>query len=62
MSKELFMEAHEALIERYQEAFPNATWAEAYDKTADAAYAEMVDRLADAADHADYINDSLRDR
>ena len=62
MSKELFIEAHEELIERYQEAFPNATWAEAYDKTADAADALMIDKLAEAADMADYINDSLGDR
>jgi hypothetical protein len=55
MSKELFIAAHEELIERYLERHPNATEAEAYEKTADRAYGHMTDRLADMAD-------ALRDR
>ena len=50
MSKELYMAAHEDLIGEYLEAHPEATEAEAYDKTADAAYGRMTDRLADLAD------------
>ena len=41
--KEAYMAAHEALIEEYLEAHPNATEAEAYDRTADAAYDRMAD-------------------
>lgn len=50
MSKELFIAAHEQLIERYLEQHPNATEAEAYDKTADHAYDRMTDNMADMAD------------
>ncbi len=52
MSKEHFIQAHEELIEQYLERHPNATEAEAYDKTADGAYDRMTDRLADMADRA----------
>jgi len=55
MSKELFIVAHEELIEKYLEQHPEATEAEAYDKTADGAYDRMTDKLADMADR-------LRDR
>lgn len=48
--KELFMAAHEELIKRYLDAHPNATEAEAYEKTADGAYGRMTDNLADRAD------------
>lgn len=51
MSKELFIAAHEELIEKYLEAHPNATEAEAYDKTADEAYGRMTDQLAQMADY-----------
>jgi hypothetical protein len=51
MSKEHFMAAHEELVEEYLELHPEATWSEAYDRTADRAYGRMTDRLADAADH-----------
>ena len=50
MSKELFIAAHEELIEKYLERHPNATEAEAYEKTADRAYDRMTDNLADMAD------------
>lgn len=49
-SKNLFMDAHEALIEDYLERRPNADWSEVYDRTADAAYGRMQDTLADKAD------------
>lgn len=51
MSKEHFIAAHEELVEEYLERHPNATEAEAYDRTADAAYNRMRDNLADMADH-----------
>ena len=50
MSKELFIDAHEELIEIYLEQHPDATEAEAYDKTADAAYERMRDKYADMVD------------
>lgn len=49
-TKEMFMAAHEELIERYLEKHPNATEAQAYEATADAAYGHMTDKLADRAD------------
>lgn len=52
MSKELFIAAHEELIEQYMEAHPDAGWSEAYDKTSDAAYGRMQEKLADMADAA----------
>jgi hypothetical protein len=51
MSKELYIDAHMELIDEYLEAHPEATEAEAYDRTADGAYGRMTDRLADMADH-----------
>lgn len=48
--KELFIAAHEELIERYLERHPEATEAQAYEATADRAYDQMVDNLADRAD------------
>lgn len=51
MSKELFMDAHEQLIEEYLEKHPDADWSEAYEKTADMAYGRMRDNLADRADY-----------
>ncbi len=50
--KELFIEAHEELIGEYLERHPTATEAEAYDKTADAAYDRMTDKYADMIDQA----------
>jgi hypothetical protein len=50
MSKELFMAAHEQLVEEYLEAHPDADWNEAYEATADKAYDRMRDNLADRAD------------
>jgi hypothetical protein len=50
MTRELFIDAHEELIGLYLEQHPNATEAEAYDKTADAAYERMRDKYADMVD------------
>lgn len=51
MSKELYIDAHEAAIEDYLEEHPEATEAEAYEATADSAYTRMTDNLAAQADH-----------
>ena len=50
--KELFIEAHEELIAEYLDAHPNATDAEAYERTADGAYERMRDKYADMVDAA----------
>ena len=50
MTRKLFIDAHEELISIYLEQHPEATEAEAYDRTADRAYDRMVDKLADLAD------------
>lgn len=52
MSKELFMSAHEQLIEEYMAEHPDADWHEAYEKTADAATDRMRDNVADMIDGA----------
>lgn len=51
MSKELFMAAHEQLIEEYLEAHPDATEDEAYEATADGAWDRMRDNIADQIDY-----------
>ena len=50
--KDLFIQAHEELVNEYLEKHPNATWREAYDKCADAAYDRMRDKYADMIDQA----------
>ena len=57
--KELFIEAHEEMIEEYIEAHPGVTWEQAYDICADAAYDRMTDRLADRADR---LRQQMKDR
>lgn len=52
MSKELYMKAHEELIEAAMAADPTLTWDQAYTLTAAGAYDRMVDKLANAADEA----------
>lgn len=52
MSKELFIAAHEQMIEEYLERHPDATEADAYEKTADGAYDRYADNLADMMDQA----------
>jgi hypothetical protein len=49
--KDLFIAAHEELIEQYLDAHPDATEDEAADATADAAYFHMTDKLASRADY-----------
>lgn len=51
MSKELFMAAHEELVEEYLNHYPDATFAEAYEATTDRAFERMQDNLADRIDH-----------
>jgi hypothetical protein len=50
MSKDWFIEAHEREVADYMDRHPNASWGQAYDRTADRAYDRMVDEMADAAD------------
>lgn len=52
MSKELYIQAHEELIDEYLEAHPDADDNEAYNATADAAYDRMADKYADMIDRA----------
>jgi hypothetical protein len=52
MSKELFIAAHEELVEQYMNDHPEVTWHEAYDATADGAYDRYRDKFADMADAA----------
>lgn len=59
MSKELFIAAHEAEIEDYLEAHPEASGEEAYDVTVDSAYLRMQDMLADQIDRA---RDTMKER
>jgi hypothetical protein len=51
MSKEWFIEAHEREVADYMDRHPNASWGQAYDRTADRAFDRMRDEMADAADH-----------
>lgn len=48
--KELFITAHEELVEQYLLDHPNATWDQAYKATSDKAYNHMQDKFADMAD------------
>ena len=52
LGKELFMQAHDELVEIYMEEHPEATWQEAYDKTADLASQRSIDKYADMIDWA----------
>ena len=52
MSKELFIIAHEQCIEEYLEEHPDATEAEAYEATADAAGKRYIENVADMIDQA----------
>lgn len=60
MSKELFIAAHEELVEEYLNEHPEADWSQAYEATGDAAgeryrdkFANMVDWAKDRAKEAD---------
>jgi hypothetical protein len=50
MSKELYIAAHEELIEEYLEHHPECSEQQAYDDTADAAYDRMRENMADMID------------
>lgn len=52
MSKEMFMDAHDELIEQYLIDHPDADHDEAVEKTAERAYDRMVDKYADMIDAA----------
>jgi len=52
VSKELFMRAHEELVDKYMDDHPEVSWQEAYDATADGAYDRMRDKYADMVDEA----------
>jgi len=52
MSKELFIAAHEELIEKYLEQNPNATEEEAYKATEDHIQDRYADKLGDMIDAA----------
>lgn len=56
MSKELFIAAHEQLVEDYLLDHPDATWDEAYEATSDKAYDRMRDNLADRIDYLRMVN------
>jgi hypothetical protein len=51
MTKELFIKAHEELIEEAMELDPSLTEEQAYTLTAPGAYSRMTDKLADMADY-----------
>lgn len=51
MNKDAYIAAHEALVEEYLEAHPEADWSEAYERVADAAYARMQDNYWDRVDY-----------
>ena len=50
MSKELYIAAHEALIDEYLEETGSDDWSAAYEAAADQAFERMQDQLADRAD------------
>ena len=52
MSKEIFMAAHEELVEEYLIEHPDAEWDEAYEATADAAGDACREKFADMIDAA----------
>jgi len=50
MSKELWIQAHDELVEEYMEENPSVTWTDAYNLCAEHASERMSDNLADLAD------------
>jgi len=50
--KELFIAAHEEMIEQYLLDHPEATWGDAYEATGDGAYEKMKDKYFSMADEA----------
>ena len=51
-SKEMFMDAHEQLIQEYMEEHPDADWSEAYERTSEKAMDRMNDNIAAKVDAA----------
>jgi hypothetical protein len=52
MDKELFIAAHEELVEQYMSDHPESTWQEAYDATGDHVYDRYRGTFADMVDSA----------
>lgn len=52
MSKELWIIAHEQLVDEYLEDRPEADWREAYEQTIDRVTDRAADNMADMIDHA----------
>ncbi len=50
MSKALWTQAHDELVEEYMEENPSVSWTEAYDRCAEHASERMGDNLADLCD------------
>ncbi len=50
MSKALWIQAHDELVEEYMEENPSVSWEQAYDRTAEHASERMGDNLADLGD------------
>lgn len=50
--KDLFIAAHEEMIEEFLLDHPEATWDQAYEATADGAYERMKDKYASMVDEA----------
>lgn len=51
-TKAPYVEAHEAAVERYLEANPDADWEDAYEATCDEALIDMNDMIANQIDAA----------
>ena len=50
MSKEQYIAAHEREVAEYLDRNPNASWTDAYERTADRAWDRMREEMADRAD------------
>ncbi len=50
MSKDLWIQAHDELVEEYMEDNPSVSWTEAYNRCAAYASERMGDNLADLGD------------
>ena len=52
IGKEMFMRAHERLVEEYQDAHPEADWSKAYEATTPHVMARVESDIADLVDAA----------
>jgi hypothetical protein len=59
IGKEMFLRAHERLVEEYQDRHPEADWSEAYEKTTPNVMARVE---SDMADLADSLKDQAKER